>query len=75
MFGHAVGDDLLVAVARTLTGVLRPGDTLVRLSGDEFVIVCEDLDRPDGAVAVAERVIRAFVPSFQLGDHSVSIFK
>lgn len=75
MFGHAVGDDLLVAVARRLTGVLRPGDTLVRLSGDEFVIVCEDLDRPDNAVAVAERVIRAFVPSFQLGDHSVSIFK
>ena len=43
-FGHQVGDDLLVAVAERLTNLLRPGDTLARLSGDEFVILCDDLD-------------------------------
>ena len=48
-YGHQVGDELLVAVAERLTGVLRPGDSLARLSGDEFVILCEDLDdRSDG---------------------------
>ena len=42
--GHPTGDELLVAVAERLTAVLRPGDTLARMSGDEFVVLCEDLD-------------------------------
>jgi diguanylate cyclase (GGDEF)-like protein len=41
--GHAAGDLVLAEVARRLTGTLRANDTLARLSGDEFVIVCEDL--------------------------------
>jgi diguanylate cyclase (GGDEF)-like protein len=41
--GHQVGDALLVAVAERLTGLLRPGDSVARLSGDEFVILCEDI--------------------------------
>ena len=44
-YGHSVGDELLVAVAQRLTAALRPGDTLARLSGDEFVIICEHLER------------------------------
>ena len=44
-FGHRVGDEVLVAVAERLSEVLRPGDTLARVSGDEFVVLCEDLDR------------------------------
>jgi diguanylate cyclase (GGDEF)-like protein len=41
--GHQVGDALLVGVAERLTGMLRPGDSVARLSGDEFVILCEDI--------------------------------
>ena len=41
--GHPVGDELLLAVARRLSGLVRPGDTLARVSGDEFVFLCEDL--------------------------------
>jgi diguanylate cyclase (GGDEF)-like protein len=41
--GHQVGDELLVAVAERLTQLLRPGDSVARLSGDEFVILCEDI--------------------------------
>ena len=41
--GHAVGDQVLTEVARRLALTLRTNDTLARLSGDEFVLVCEDL--------------------------------
>jgi GGDEF domain-containing protein len=41
--GHAVGDELLVAVADRISAVLRQGDTLSRVSGDEFVILCNDV--------------------------------
>ena len=42
--GHSVGDLLLAAIADRLADSLRPGDTLARMSGDEFVILCEDLE-------------------------------
>src|SRR6202041_1625872 len=50
---HRVGDELLVAVAERLTGLLREGDPLARLSGDEFIILCEDVGAPPQADAIA----------------------
>ena len=54
-FGHAVGDDVICAVARTLTNALRPGDLLCRYGGEEFCIVLPSLDTR-AALAVAERL-------------------
>jgi diguanylate cyclase (GGDEF)-like protein len=68
--GHRVGDALLCAVAVRLTSALRPGDTLARLAGDEFVLLCEDLDATADAYALARRVLAAFATPFHLDvDH------
>ena len=54
--GHKEGDRLLVSVARRLRECLRPGDTLARFGGDEFVILLEDVAGVDEATEVAERL-------------------
>ena len=41
--GHAAGDQLLLAIAHALAELVRPDDTLARIDGDEFVVLCEGL--------------------------------
>jgi diguanylate cyclase (GGDEF)-like protein len=55
--GHAAGDAVLVGVAERLAGVLRAGDTAARFGGDEFAILCEDIDGASQALAIAERLL------------------
>lgn len=57
--GHAAGDELLSAVARTIKDTLRPYDVVARLGGDEFVALLERVTDVAGAVAAAERVLEA----------------
>jgi len=71
--GHLVGDQLLVAVAQRLTGLLRPGDSLARLSGDEFVILCEGLDHPSQADPIAARLNLELTRPFLLAATDVTI--
>ncbi len=73
LYGHSVGDDLLVAVAGRLTGTLRSGDTLARLSGDEFVILCEDLNDPAEVDIIATRVVAAIAHPFFSGGHQLNV--
>jgi diguanylate cyclase (GGDEF)-like protein len=60
LHGHAVGDRVLVAVARALEGQVRSGDLVARLGGEEFLVVAPGMAVADGAV-LAER-LRAAVP-------------
>jgi len=64
--GHAAGDDLLVAIARRIDDCLRGGDTAARLGGDEFAILLEDVADPAEAAGVADRVIEALRPPFDI---------
>jgi diguanylate cyclase (GGDEF)-like protein len=54
--GHAVGDQLIVNVARRLAAATRPTDLVARISGDEFVVLCEGLLDEHVALDVAERI-------------------
>jgi diguanylate cyclase (GGDEF)-like protein len=56
--GHSVGDEVLIRIGERLLGSVRPGDTVGRLAGDEFVVVCEDIETND-LLRVAERVSAA----------------
>lgn len=53
---HAAGDRLLVEVAHQVRAVIRPTDTLVRLGGDEFLAICENLSGVGDALSVADRI-------------------
>ncbi|WP_222948322.1 two-component system response regulator [Thauera sedimentorum] len=66
--GHSAGDELLCEVAARLRSRLREEDTLGRLGGDEFLVLLEDLDAPEGAALVASDIIGALEPSFVLRD-------
>jgi diguanylate cyclase (GGDEF)-like protein/PAS domain S-box-containing protein len=58
LFGHAAGDEVLVALGRRLAAVVRPADTVARLGGDEFVVVCDAID-DDAAIALGRRLEEA----------------
>jgi predicted signal transduction protein with EAL and GGDEF domain len=68
-----VGDELLVGVGARITEILRPGDTLARQSGDEFVVVCEELDRKDEAEIIAARIVEAVARPFDLSGTVIEI--
>lgn len=54
--GHAAGDELLTVAARRLRGALRENDVIGRLGGDEFLVICPDVDDPSSALELAERL-------------------
>jgi diguanylate cyclase (GGDEF)-like protein len=70
--GHVFADELLKAVGQRLVGIMRGGDTVGRLVGDEFAIVCESIDTDECATdALAMRVLEAFGEPFAVGGHEV----
>ncbi|HEY2972975.1 MAG TPA: EAL domain-containing protein [Pyrinomonadaceae bacterium] len=70
-FGHMIGDQLLVGIARRLEGCVRPGDTVARVGGDEFTILLEDVTDVREAVTVAERIQNELKMPFHLSGRDV----
>ncbi|HSK21113.1 MAG TPA: EAL domain-containing protein [Longimicrobiales bacterium] len=70
-FGHMVGDDLLVSIARRLEGCVRAGDTVARLGGDEFAVLLAEVSDVRDATRVAERILVELSVPFRLAGHEV----
>ncbi|NDY95604.1 diguanylate cyclase domain-containing protein [Wenzhouxiangella limi] len=71
--GHAVGDLLLVQVARRINNALREPDIAARFGGDEFLALLHNLSAPEEAQAIAERIIEQIRRPFQVDKHELSI--
>ncbi len=65
--GHAVGDQMLVSLARRFKTVLREGDTLARIGGDEFVVVMTDLGEAQDCAPLVQRLLACAAEPVRLG--------
>jgi diguanylate cyclase (GGDEF)-like protein len=71
--GHRAGDEILVQIADRLRAAIRPSDTLGRWGGDEFVVVCEELEQGSDAPAIVARLAAAFDAPFATHDTELCV--
>jgi diguanylate cyclase (GGDEF)-like protein/PAS domain S-box-containing protein len=71
--GHDTGDFILKDVARRLSTCVREGDTVSREGGDEFVIILPDLERPEHARVVGDKILAELTRPVEIGGHEIHI--
>jgi diguanylate cyclase (GGDEF)-like protein/PAS domain S-box-containing protein len=71
--GHDAGDRLLTAMATRLSDVMRSIDTVARFGGDEFTILCDDVEDALEVATLATRIRDAVATPVDLGEHTVSV--
>ncbi len=71
--GRQAGDYLMRLVSSRLESVLRRSDSLVRMGGDEFAVILEELDQDLGLVQVAHKIQKAFLRPFSLNQQQLTL--
>ncbi len=72
-FGHLVGDEVLVEVARRLRSTVREVDTVARLGGDEFLLIMEDINHQQEILRPARNILLALRQPLNLQGHRIEI--
>jgi diguanylate cyclase (GGDEF)-like protein/PAS domain S-box-containing protein len=72
-FGHNTGDLFLQSVSERLKCIVREGDTVSRLGGDEFILLFPDIRNIEDATAIAKKIIEKLSEVFVLGDKELYI--
>jgi diguanylate cyclase (GGDEF)-like protein len=73
LYGHAAGDRVLVVAAQRLRAAVREFDQVGRIGGDEFLVVCPDVENATGAREIGIRLAEALDTSIDLGTGSVEL--
>ncbi|MGZ4594656.1 MAG: putative bifunctional diguanylate cyclase/phosphodiesterase [Actinomycetes bacterium] len=71
--GHEAGDTVLVAIARNIISALRTCDTVARIGGDEFVVLCEDVSGEGDISALVSRLLEAIRRPVVVGGRSAAV--
>ena len=71
--GHAVGDRLLIEVTARITVCVRETDTVARVGGDEFVVLCESIDSVQHATEIAQRMIASICRPCRFDDDDAQV--
>lgn len=69
--GHRVGDKVLIALGQRIQALLRTGDAVVRLGGDEFTVLLSDVDTMDKVKQAVRRLQQAFVNPFDVQGYEL----
>ncbi|MFO7559504.1 MAG: EAL domain-containing protein [Desulfobacterales bacterium] len=71
--GHEVGDQLLQSAAKRLQACVRHSDTVSRQGGDEFVVLLPEVDKVQGAVLIAEKLMEAMAEPHLINGHRLHV--
>lgn len=71
--GHAAGDELLATIATQLTEAMRGKDIVGRIGGDEFLVVCHNIDGPEEILIIAQRIAEVLTQEIVLTAGTVDL--
>ncbi|HEX8027055.1 MAG TPA: EAL domain-containing protein [Vicinamibacterales bacterium] len=71
--GHNIGDQVLRSIARRLTTCVRESDTVSRHGGDEFLVLLSEVDHPDDAGVIADKIVSSIAEPHLVAGHELQL--
>lgn len=71
--GHQTGDVVLKTVAERLRQATRSTDICARIGGDEFAVICTQLEQPEQAQEIAKKLLEALIAPLPVGEHCYTL--
>lgn len=72
-YGHAIGDQTLIAFSERISAIMRAGAVFIRIGGDEFAVIVPKIKSLDDLTALARRIVATVAEPFSIGQISTSV--